>query len=777
MSSIRLMVVLLLLIAINTFSRTIHSATGDELAAAYKRIVDCKMEFSSTLTADSLTIVSHDFTIFFETGRIAFLLPLKLDSVELYYGAYFEGKGRIQFKPRIDLERDQLRRFFNTEKLDSEFKEMLLLFDDSLYTYIKQNCRFAEEIFGGRQEDKARDKMQQLTEDEEHFFTFRTLENRYEPHDGAFLLVNVNSSKYDRLFYMFDPLAREEISLYKEYFAPGVGFMELICSYSQDAIAPHHRLGGYDKAELGIRNYDIDAEINRNGTFTGKVEILLQGLVEPVQCLSFYLHSKLEVDSIKTDAGVNLNFLRYDKDSHRKGELFLFLDKVYRKWDYITLDFFYHGDIADNNLGVYYVTASSAWYPRQLEGDSKSTFSLKFRTPYDCRFLATGNKLSEKTEDPWLYTEWQIADPTDQAGFTVGYLKEYHFTEPDVPAVDIYYDDNLHWNISRIMSQNLESTTSHMEKVVASEAQNAWRLFTHYFGTCPVDHLKISEVMAYHGQSFPGFIHLGIHGWVKDDREGFQASFCAHEVAHQWWGIGVDFETYHDQWLSEGFAEYSGMMFVQAVKGNKAFLDMLKDYRKDILDVRDYIFASGTESGPIIMGRRTQSTETEGDYGLIIYRKGAYVLHMLRNLMIDYSTMNEDPFLNMMKDFYGSFYGKKATTEDFRLIVEKHIGIDMSWFFEQWIYRNEIPKYKFSYKITENETGKYIADCEILTENVSDDFKMYLPLEIEFGKDRKAYVRYLIDKKETRFQLPPLDSKPKKITLNPFESVLADIDQ
>ena len=113
-----------------------------------------------------------------------------------------------------------------------------------------------------------------------------------------------------------------------------------------------------------------------------------------------------------------------------------------------------------------------------------------------------------------------------------------------------------------------------------------------------------------------------------------------HELAHQWWGAGVGWETYHDQWLSEGFAEYSACLYLQAVKGNATFLDRLKDYRKDIYSAHKFLLGPDEESGPIALGYRTSSTKTAGDYSLIIYRKGALVLHMLRNLLIDFNTMN-----------------------------------------------------------------------------------------------------------------------------------------
>ena len=162
---------------------------------------------------------------------------------------------------------------------------------------------------------------------------------------------------------------------------------------------------------------------------------------------------------------------------------------------------------------------------------------------------------------------------------------------------------------------------------------------------------------------------------------------------------------------------------------------------------------------------------------MIIYEKAALVFHMLRNMMIDLQTMNEDRFFNMLKEFYKKFRGGVCTTKDFRKVTEKHLGLDMTWFFDQWIYGTDLPTYKFSYEIEEDSAGQFVTTGRILTEGVSEGFKMYVPLEVEFENGKKVYIRMLIDKAAFDFSLPPLELKPKKIKLNPFESVLARVEQ
>ena len=164
-------------------------------------------------------------------------------------------------------------------------------------------------------------------------------------------------------------------------------------------------------------------------------------------------------------------------------------------------------------------------------------------------------------------------------------------------------------------------------------------------------------------------------GWTHDqyllDREGNDEVFRAHEVAHQWWGIGVDFATYHDQWLSEGLSNFSGLWYLHAARRDSdRYFATLRRWRSEIFARRD-------EPSPIWLGYRASSSKDELGYQVLIYQKGAWVLHMLRVLMLELRTAKDDRFTAMMREFYHTYRGRRASTEDFRHVVEQHIGMDM----------------------------------------------------------------------------------------------------
>jgi len=236
-------------------------------------------------------------------------------------------------------------------------------------------------------------------------------------------------------------------------------------------------------------------------------------------------------------------------------------------------------------------------------------------------------------------------------------------------------------------------------------------------------------------------------------------------MAHQWWGIGVEPAGYRDRWLAEGFAEFSSLWYMQMIlHDNDKYFKKLRESRNEIRQAR-------AKAVPIGLGTRAGES-WHGNYALTTYQKGAWVVHMLRNMMLDSRTMSEDRFTAMMRDFYQTYRGKRASTEDFQRVVERHTGIPMNWFFNEWVYGTAVPTYTFSWT-AEPDSGGFITHLRVRQTDVPDDFAMYVPVSIKFAQG-EALVRVLVRGPTTdaTFKLP---AEPKTIELNPLESVLAEV--
>jgi aminopeptidase N len=322
---------------------------------------------------------------------------------------------------------------------------------------------------------------------------------------------------------------------------------------------------------------------------------------------------------------------------------------------------------------------------------------------------------------------------------------------------------------------------------VGADVFNSLNYFQKLFSPYPFPSIVATEIPGSSGQGFPGFLLLGHVSFEDEIYSGINEAFKAHEVSHQWWGHVVGWETYHDQWLSEGFAEYSGALYAQAVladKKKKLFVKMVESWKDDILNrgSRAFVrygmpklrkkFTMGSESGPIWLGTRLSSSKSPIDYMILVYEKGAYVIHMLRMMMRDFKGNNDDKFFAMIQDYIQTYTWKNATTEGFRSIVEKHMGMEMKWFFDQWVYGTDIPTYKFKWHTKPGKGGKVDLVLEVKQSGVPEGFKMPVPILIDFGKNRYAVIRRLVDSPSNTFGVGGLPEKPKKVEFNFNGSVL-----
>jgi aminopeptidase N len=213
----------------------------------------------------------------------------------------------------------------------------------------------------------------------------------------------------------------------------------------------------------------------------------------------------------------------------------------------------------------------------------------------------------------------------------------------------------------------------------------------------------------------------------------------AHEVAHQWWGQTVGFGSYRDQWMSEGFANFSAAIYLMRTnKDMKQYRDFWVLLRKRMLEKN----AQGkrpVDVGPVVMGTRLNSSKTGGDvYQNLIYPKGAWILHML-HMMYWNSTGKEDTFKLAMHDLMQSYRNQPATTEDFKAVMERNmpaaLDVDhnhrLDWFFNAYVYGTEIPKYTVTSEFTEDS-----VHFKVTQSGVSDDFTMLVPVYMELADKR-----------------------------------------
>ena len=166
----------------------------------------------------------------------------------------------------------------------------------------------------------------------------------------------------------------------------------------------------------------------------------------------------------------------------------------------------------------------------------------------------------------------------------------------------------------------------------------------------------------------------------------FPEFFVAHEAAHQWWGQAVGWKNYHEQWLSEGFAQYFAALYSEHAHRKDVFDHVIGQMTRWTIDKSD--------QGPVYLGYRLGHLKNDSRvFRALVYNKGAIVLHMLRRLVGD------DVFFRSLQRYYSTFRFQKAGTEDLRAAFEAESHRPLDRFFTRWIYGALLPHLRFTYKI------------------------------------------------------------------------------
>jgi aminopeptidase N len=242
----------------------------------------------------------------------------------------------------------------------------------------------------------------------------------------------------------------------------------------------------------------------------------------------------------------------------------------------------------------------------------------------------------------------------------------------------------------------------------------------------------------------------------------------------------VGWATYHDQWLSEGFADFSAALFVQFTEKPDKFEQFWERSRKMILEKNQYGH-SANDAGPLWMGIRLNTFRTGSAYRKLVYPKGGYILHMLREMMFDDKAGDHD-FIEMMHDFVKTNTGKNASTEDFCAAINRHMRKDLDlegsgradWFIREWVYGSEVPSYRLEYSLTQADQGKILFTGKLTQSGVSNGFRMRVPVYLDFdGKVVRLGSIGVHGSQTTPEFKALLPKKPKRVLLNAHHDVLA----
>jgi hypothetical protein len=781
-------------------------AQGSSGSGIWSALSSPTIDPAKSAIAENVEIVRDRVHITLANGTIQFLKPVN----GVTFGASFHGEGRVQLDPPNAIEAQQLKFFTKQDKLDLTFTEATFSSTDGLLDEIGKQVKWktpggaTDDLYANRQKMRESRGLEALP---------RLLRGVIsgEQTRTAFFLADLKTANKGWVDITYDAMDPETIQVGRWVDLGGYQVFDLWMSFPAGPVTSAEAWREPTKTDnFLIRSYQIDAHVNANADLDATARVVLEPHKDGEKVILFELDSNLRLDSVKDARGAPVAFLqapeRKDQTQSYGDYVVVMLDEALKTGTDRTLDFHYAGKRAIRKVGDRnYFCESSGWYPERSDSFAlRSDFDLTFHSPKNTVLVATGNKTGETVDGNTRITTWKSEIPLAVAGFAYGDYKIYNDKAGEV-AVDIYANrepDDIMASVQRAFDSGRlpaavgDLSPSGMAKTMGIEMANTIRVFSNYFGPYPYKHLSVTSLpISYsYGQGWPGLIYLWSGSFLDSTQrheiglgEGVELTdfFRGHESSHQWWGHRVGWKSYHDQWLSEGFAEFSGNLYVQYRESMKEYVNRWKR-EKELLHNKDLKGHTVESIGPIWMGRRIGSSETDGrSYQDLIYSKGGFVLHMLRMQLWD--ARNTDPdhlFKAMMQDYCKTFDNRAASTEDFKAIVEKHMTKNMDlegtrkmdWFFNQYVYGIGIPEYTLHVSITPAADGKTTVSGSLERSGVPDSWKDAVPLYVHTG-DKVIRIGTLAathPSEKINFVFP---QKMDRLTINEYEDLLADVKQ
>jgi len=240
------------------------------------------------------------------------------------------------------------------------------------------------------------------------------------------------------------------------------------------------------------------------------------------------------------------------------------------------------------------------------------------------------------------------------------------------------------------------------------------------------------------------------------DEEGYGRR-NVHELAHMWFGDAVALGHYDHLWLNEGFATYSEALWDEHAEGTAAYHSTVNGW-------------STHDTYPLVGPRADEFN------GYIVYRKGGWVLHMLRHV-VEYYTGDDEDFFDAVRVYYQTYEHGNALSDDLKNVFEAQIGVDFDYFFDEWLYRAVRPTYQWAWSARVSGASTYL-DLYVHQTQSGGPYTMPLDFEVENLGGSTQIVKVFNDQQIQQFEvdLGP-GATPVQVTFDPDRWILKNATQ
>lgn len=719
-------------------------------------------------------VISEEDTRFYLTdGYLIFGKPVNGAPVAAFFTSDVDGgDAEVLLLPPNRAERSSLAGYTGSPNLDEHFTNAVFLFTETRARGLAEEIRSKSEVESSpAQGALLRDQWGRAVNELAASFESRMVLDLLSgsPVKKGFFEAAIQGRKLGNFEIGYDDRAHEQIHAGQLGMRNDRTYFDTWTSF----VSESHRTAETPPPEEQILSYRIEATLDPALVLHCVTRVRVRTTAESRLVIPFELSGQMRATEAKLDGAAAEV---YERDSLREtavagteNELVLVIPpQPLNPGSEHEIEIHHEGKVVqDAGHQVYYVGSRGSWYPSR--GDQFAEYDATFRYPKNLDLVSAGQVTEDRTEDDYRVTRRVTHDRIHALGFNLGVyqskLLERGGTQievsanreletalrpltaapqtTDVPPAGIPRRVRTPPGTATPETTDIVSPPDQLARV-ADEIAAAVDFYRARFGPPPVERIEVSPVPGRFGQGFAGMIYLSTLSYLpvtvrplslmsEWQQIFFGGLLRAHEVAHQWWGNIVTAAGYRHEWVMESLANYSALMFLESRGGPRIVDGILNEYRRQLLTKGPDGQIAEAE-GPVVEGRRLDNSNNPNAWSAVVYGKGTWIMHMLRRRMGDAA------FLQMMTEMRRRYEWKSIDTEQFRGLCAEFLpphspDPKLENFFDQWVYGTGIPTLKLTYSV-KGKPGALRLTGTIAQSNVSDDFSLTVPIEIQTGRGK-----------------------------------------